>query len=248
MFDIRITVENINFEKTISSLMPAVLQKCREISRPNLVIRMLLELEDDALTVLLGIMQRLPEDAKVDLLCQLMNGNEKVLTEKFNEYLQKDMWGRNFRFERIYIEKRNSGIELVGRSVEIDYVELLANEELCETISDKAAGFVGFGRFGKILARQAGNVLKTVVGAAPEEAEKFGLKLLQREDMKKRFLKLAQNVLDQRGLEMELKSLFLEQPEKEEIILENNLETIEFSNQLEEELVKALAGYVRSVL
>ena len=61
MFDISITVENINFEKTISALMPGILQKCRKISKPNLVLRMLLEMEDDALTVLLGIMQRLSE-------------------------------------------------------------------------------------------------------------------------------------------------------------------------------------------
>ena len=64
MFDISITVENINFEKTISALMPGILQKCRKISKPNLVLRMLLEMEDDALTVLLGIMQRLSEDAQ----------------------------------------------------------------------------------------------------------------------------------------------------------------------------------------
>ena len=110
MFDISITVENINFEKTISALMPGILQKCRKISKPNLVLRMLLEMEDDALTVLLGIMQRLSEDAKVELLCQLMNGYGEVLTEKFNEYLKKDALGRNFRFQSIYMRKRNNGV------------------------------------------------------------------------------------------------------------------------------------------
>ena len=107
-----LTVENINFEKTISALMPGILQKCRKISKPNLVLRMLLEMEDDALTVLLGIMQRLSEDAKVELLCQLMNGYGEVLTEKFNEYLKKDALGRNFRFQSIYMRKRNNGVEL----------------------------------------------------------------------------------------------------------------------------------------
>ena len=248
MFDISITVENINFEKTISALMPGILQKCRKISKPNLVLRMLLEMEDDALTVLLGIMQRLSEDAKVELLCQLMNGYGEVLTEKFNEYLKKDALGRNFRFQSIYMRKRNNGVELVGCGVQIDYMALLDEEEVREKISDKAADFVGFGKFGKILARQAGNVLKTAVGAAPEEAEKFGLKLLQREDIKERLLKLAQDVLEQKGMDMELKSLFLEQTEEEGIILENNSGTIEISPELELELIKALAGYVRSVL
>lgn len=248
MFDISITVENINFEKTISALMPGILQKCRKISKPNLVLRMLLEMEDDALTVLLGIMQRLSEDAKVELLCQLMNGYGEVLTEKFNEYLKKDALGRNLRFQSIYMRKRNNGVELVGCGVQIDYVALLDQEEVREKINDKAADFVGFGKFGKILARQAGNVLKTAVGTAPEEAEKFGLKLLQREEIKERLLKLAQDVLGQKGMEMELKSLFLEQTEEEGIILENNSGTIEISPELELELIKALAGYVRSVL
>lgn len=248
MFDIRIAVENINFEETISALMPGILQKCRKISKPNLVLRMLLELEDDALTVLLGIMQRLSKDAKVELLCQLMNGYREVLTEKFNEYLQKDVWGRNFRFQSIYMGKRNNGVELVGCGIQIDYLALLGEEEIREKIGDKAADFVGVGRFGKILARQAGNVLKTAVGAAPEEAEKFGLRLLQRDDIKERLLKLAQNVLEQKGLKMELKSLFLEQTEEEGLILENNSGTIEFSPELEQELIKALAGYVRAVL
>ena len=49
-------------------------------------------------------------------------------------------------------------------------------------------------------------------------------------------------------MEMELKSLFLEQTEEEGIILENNSGTIEISPELELELIKALAGYVRFVL
>ena len=113
MFDISITVENINFEKTISALMPGILQKCRKISKPNLVLRMLLEMEDDALTVLLGIMQRLSEDAKVELLCQLMNGYGEVLTEKFNEYLKKGCIGGEISDFKVYtMRKRNNGVEL----------------------------------------------------------------------------------------------------------------------------------------
>ena len=56
MFDIRITIGTIGYEQTITALFPAVLEKCRGIQDPNLLLRLLLELGEDALPVLLGVM------------------------------------------------------------------------------------------------------------------------------------------------------------------------------------------------
>ena len=124
MFDISITVENINFEKTISALMPGILQKCRKISKPNLVLRMLLEMEDDALTVLLGIMQRLSEDAKVELLCQLMNGYGEVLTEKFNEYHIRQEMKQFANIKKFYL-KYEQQILFLSDMILLDSIQCL---------------------------------------------------------------------------------------------------------------------------
>ena len=72
MFDIRITIGTIGYEQTITALFPAVLEKCRGIQDPNLLLRLLLELGEDALPVLLGVMERLQGKAKQELLCQCM--------------------------------------------------------------------------------------------------------------------------------------------------------------------------------
>ena len=96
MFDIRITIGTIGYEQTITALFPAVLEKCRGIQDPNLLLRLLLELGEDALPVLLGVMERLQGKAKQELLCQCMNAYQTVLTEKLNEYLRTDAWGKSF--------------------------------------------------------------------------------------------------------------------------------------------------------
>ncbi|MEY8426616.1 hypothetical protein AALA00_02625 [Lachnospiraceae bacterium 46-15] len=247
MFDIRITIGTIGYEQTMTALFPAVLEKCQGIQNPNLLLRLFLELGEDALQVLLGVMERLPEGAKQELLCQCMNAYRTVLTEKLNEYLQTDVWGRNFVIRSMYIEFTGEGLELVGEGVSVDLRALLESERTQEKIHEAAAAFIGSGSIGKIFGSCAGSMLKQAAKAVPEETEKLGLKLLQREDVKNKLMGLAQAALEKRGLDLELKSLSFLTVCDADVIQDNRAVpgTLQIPPELEEELIKALAGYLR---
>lgn len=49
MFDIRIAVGRIGFEKTMKACFPAALDKCREIRNPSFLQRLFLELGEEFL-------------------------------------------------------------------------------------------------------------------------------------------------------------------------------------------------------
>lgn len=244
MFDIRITVGKIDYEKTIASLFPAVLNKCRELKDPNLLLRLFLELEEDALTVLLDILERLSEHAKRELLYQFLNAYRNVMTVKFNEFLQNNTLGRNFSVQNLYIEQTGETLELIGKNVSIDYAGLLECEEVNSKINETVASFIGFGGVGKLFAQHAGNALKAAAGNMPEETEKLGLKLIQREDMREKIRNLAQEALQKKELAMELKSLSFVQVPDGDLIYAEVPDTIKITPELEAELIKALAGYI----
>ena len=246
MFDIRITIGTIGYEQTITALVPAVLEMCRGIQDPNLLLRLLLELGEDALPVLLGVMERLQGKAKQELLCQCMNAYQTVLTEKLNEYLRTDAWGKSFVIRNVYIEHTGKGLELAGKGVSVDLRALAESEKAREKIYEAAAVFAGSGSIGRILGSCAGSMLKQAAKAVPEETEKLGLKLLQREDVKNKLMALAQTALEKRGLDLELKSLsFLAACDTDGTQCSGEVSGVRITPELEEELIKALAGYLR---
>ena len=227
MFDIRITIGTIGYEQTITALFPAVLEKCRGIQDPNLLLRLLLELGEDALPVLLGVMERLQGKAQ-------------------NEYLRTDAWGKSFVIRNVYIEHTGKGLELAGKGVSVDLRALAESEKAREKIYEAAAVFAGSGSIGRILGSCAGSMLKQAAKAVPEETEKLGLKLLQREDVKNKLMALAQTALEKRGLDLELKSLsFLAACDTDGTQCSGEVSGVRITPELEEELIKALAGYLR---
>lgn len=248
MFDIRITIGKIDYEKTIISLFPAALDKCRTLQNPSLLFRLFLELGEDAMPVLLGIMQQLPESAKQELLCQFMNNYHKVLTDKLNEYLQEDTLGKNFKILDLYIKQTSEGLELIGEGISIDYKTLLESENVRFKINKTASdALINFGGIGKIFANHAGDVLKKAVETVPRETEKLGLKLIQRQDIKDKLKNLAQTMLQKKELILELKTLsFI--PVCDVVAVQSDKivsRTIKISSKLETQLVKALAAYLR---
>lgn len=248
MFDIRITVGEIDYEKTMKALFPGILAKCRELESRNTLIRLFLELGEDAVEILLGIMGRLSDAAKQELLCQCMNGYRPVLTDRINEYLQTDSLGRNFVIRDIYMERTAGGLELLGEGVRVDYNGLLENEGVQSRLDAAAASVKGLGGLGKIFVQHTVKALKTAAKAVPEETERLGLKLLQKEEIRRKLCDLAQGGLQKRGLILELKGLSFVQgcDSEEEGIVEIYSHSLRLTPELETELIKALAGYLHS--
>lgn len=248
MFDVRIKVGKVGYEKTITTLFPAILDKCWEHQASNLLFRLLLELGEDALPVLFGIIERLSEDTKKELTIQLMNGYHNALTDMFNGYLQKDSLGRNFTVQNIYIQQKDGVLELIGEGVNVDYKSLCSNDEIRSKINVAALSINGFGEAGKKFAYHAGNALRGVAGAIPWGTERLGLKLMQREEIKEKLIDLAQAALEEKGLQMELESISFVQACDQDVVSGKAFGDLKISDELETELIKALAGYIRMVV
>lgn len=240
MFDIRITIGRIDYEKTMTSLFPMALSRCREIQEQNLILRLFLELGEDAVPVLLGLIGRISEAVRQELLCQCINSYRILLTDKLNESLRLNSWGKNFKIRSLRMEQTGESLALIGEGVSADYRALLASDGTQAKINE----VVGMGSFGKFV----GMALNKAVEVAPEETERLGLKLMQREDIKKKLLDLTQSALQKEGVEIELREISMMESDPMAIYCDDEKGWLKFSPELEAELLQALAEYLRMLV
>ena len=67
MLSANIKITNIDYETTFEQVFPLLREKISSLNSKNLIIRLFQKRDDAALSVLLGIMNRLPEDSKTEM-------------------------------------------------------------------------------------------------------------------------------------------------------------------------------------
>lgn len=70
MINARINISEIEYEKSLANLFPIGLEKCRKMENPNLAIRFLLKMGDTSMEAALGILNRMDEKNKGELISQ----------------------------------------------------------------------------------------------------------------------------------------------------------------------------------
>jgi len=73
MISVNIKVVDIEYGRTFRQIFPPLKEKLSTMQSKNLLIRLFQKLDDVALPVLLGIMERLPGGAKDELLAMCLN-------------------------------------------------------------------------------------------------------------------------------------------------------------------------------
>lgn len=257
MVNARIIIRDIDYEKSFANLFPIGLEKCRRMENPNLAIRFLLKMGDASMEAALGILNRMGEESKGELLCGLVNLYCREIQSALNALLQKDELGRNICIGDIYMAQDAAGrLSLVGGNIKIDYGSLLKNDTVKQKIGDFAGNAIRKTRFGasdtllKVVKETAGSVAEFAVGAAPDLAEKKALSVISGEENKGRLLHMAEQVLKEKGLCVSLEDFAFVQeafPGRQgEVIVKDAKEgKFECSPALEEELLDAVAGYLK---
>ena len=260
MIHANITLKEIYYEKSFANLFPMGIEKCRKMENPNLAVRFLLKMGDASMTAALGILNLMDEKSKGELLCGLVNLYCQEIQSALNALLQKDELGKNICIGDVYMAQDSEGqLSFVGRNIKADYSGLMKNDTVKQKIGDYASKtvkktiFGGIDLFQKVAADGAGFAAEIAAEVAPKEVEKKVLSVMNQKENKDRLLHMAEQVLEERGLCVKLEDFVFVQEassdDQDEVVVEDAKERkFELSAALEEELLGAVAGYLKILL
>lgn len=260
MINVEINIGAIDYAKSFASLFPVGIEECRKMENPNLAVRFLLKTGDASMTAALGVLNLMDEKCKGELLCELVNLYCREILSALNGLLQKDELGRNISIGDIYMVQDSEGrLSLIGRNIEVDYSGLMKNETVKQKIGDYAGETIKKTIFGgsdilrKVVEDAAGSVAEFAVGVAPDMTEKKVLSIMNKEENKNRLLHMAEQVLAEKGLYVGLEDFVFvqEMPSgiQGEAVVEDVIERkFELSPELEDELLNAVAGYLKTLV
>lgn len=260
MLSVKITISEIGYEKSFANLFPMGMQKCRKMGNPNLAIRFLQKMGDASMTAALGILNLMNESSKGELLCGLVNLYCREILSALNGLLQKDKLGRNICIGDLYMLQDSEGrLSLIGSNIKVEYSGLMKNETVKQKIGDYAGNAIKKTIFGgndtlrKVVEDTAGSVAEFAVGMAPDMAEKKILDVMNKEENKNRLLHMAEQVLEERGLCVRLEDFAFAQEmfsgiQGKAVVEHAKERKFELSPALEDELLDAVAGYLKMLL
>ncbi len=265
MIHAEIAIGEIQYEKSFRNLFPSVIETCKKMNTSNLAIRFLLKMEDASMTAVAGILNRMDEKCKGQLLCGFANLYCQEIQEALNTLLQQDELGRNISIGEIYMGKDSGGqLFLSGRNIKADYSAIMKNNTVKQKIGEyanqavKKSVFGGIGLLQKVASEGAGIVAEIAAEAAPDVMEKTLISIMNNEENKYRLLQMAEQVLEERGICVRLKNFVFVQEENFDLqedtagkIVEergSSERKIVLSPELEEGLLDAVAGYLKSLV
>ncbi len=221
MISVNIKVVDIEYERTFQQIFPILKEKLNAAESKNPLIRLFQKLDNAALPVLLGIMKRLPESTKDELLAMCLNTYSGRICEMLNTGLAKHPYGKFLKIGWVSIIQEREALYLwIGR-IQVDYKGL---------VKEKVTG-------------RMGGIASMLVG---ENLEKLALKLLWTEESKQKLIELAQDTLGKYGFDMGLADIQMMKDTEE---CEDSVETeayLALTDEMEEDILDALAGYLKN--
>lgn len=260
MISVKITIKEIHYEKSFESLFPMGMQKLQKVDDPNLSIRFLLKMGHASMTAVLGILELMNEKSKGEILCNLVNLYCPEIQSALNILLQKDDLGKNIAIGDIYMAQETGGrLIFIGRDIKVNYDRLAKNDTVKQKIGEFANEAVKKSIIGKIdllqkaVANGAGIAAEVAAGIAPKEVEKKILSVMNKDENKWKLLRMAEQVLAEKGLCLILEDAVFTQEDSSALQAVPAQETgkerkFEMSAELEEELLDTVARYLKMLL
>lgn len=220
MLSTSIKISNIDYEKTFQQVFSVIKDKIGSLESKNMIIRLFQKLDDAALPVLLGVMTRLPEETKNELLVQCLNAYSLKIKVKLNEELVKNAFGKYLTVGCISAVSENNNLYLWIGQVKVDYKSL---------VKEKLGGKIG-----------------GIAASFPiEKLEKMGMELLWTNESEQKLIALAKSTLDKYGFVMELDDVRLMLDKEEPVDVMDGEAHLELSDKVETDILDALAGYLK---
>ena len=235
MLSATIKIKNIDYENTFIHLFPVVSEKLMAMDSKKMVIRLFQQLGDTALPVLLGLMSRLPENTKNELLVRSLNAYAPRLVDIMNKEFMKDKWGQCIQIEAISVDQQDDGMLLKVGQIKVNYRALFETEQVKKAMGDRLGKYAG-------MARKAASMAGVL---APNTFERKGLELLWRDENKERIMALIYSALIKHGINLELGELQIMQTAKLPELIAENSPRFTLSEEMETDIITALAGYLQ---
>lgn len=261
MLAVSIKISNIDYEKTFRQMFPMVKDKINSMESENKIIRLFQKLDDAALHILLGVMMRLPEETKNELLVQFTNTYSHKINEKLNEELVKNNLGKHLTVGCLSVIQEYDNLYLWINQVKADYKALVKeklgrsvfffpSKEKVEKMGMKLPWTDGNQQnkmgYKTFLKEKVGDKLGGIADFFPKEkVEKMGIELLWTDENKQKLMALVKSALDKYGFVMELDDIQLVQDKEEPVEAVEGEVYLELSDKVETDIVDALAGYLK---
>lgn len=220
MISVNIKVVDIEYERTFQQIFPLLKEKFGAVESKNLLIRLFQKLNDAALPVLLGIMERLQEDTKDELLAICLNTYSGRICEMLNAEMAKHPYGKFLKIGRVFTVQEREALYLWIGQIQVDY-KGLAKEKVT-------------GKMGQVVSLHVG-----------EKLEKFALELLWTEESRQKLIELAQGALGKYGFAMGLADIQMMKDTKEYGDFIEEEAHLTLTDGMETDILDALAGYLR---
>lgn len=257
MIGAQIEIADIDYKRTFQNIFPKALTKWEEMENPHLMIRFLQKMGDASMTAALGILELLSEEEKGALLCEISSLYGQEIMLLLNNYLAGDDLGKNIQVGELLMMQDGGKMILSVRDIKIDYDSLLKNESVQDKIGDLAGQIAGRisrnSRLRQFAAGSAKLAASAAVHMAPEEVERQAIAVLRKEKYRTRFLEIAKQVLEKKGIYLSLADIALL---RETNIVDSgeDIKVIEeecgsqISGDLEEALLEAVTAYLKQLL
>ena len=251
MLQMKLTLKDIGYEAVVKMAYPTLLRKISGTPSRNLLVRLTQELDKDGEKVLVTLMEKLPQDAKNQLVCHCLNSYGTTLVGKLNEYLQEDTWGKAIVLDSCTAELDNGKLVLTARNVQADFKAILKEASESKNLEKIAGRVVGNGLLGAFAAKAAAKVAEQAVQATetmtPEELEAAGVALLNKDTVQKKLMDVIANALTKKNIPLAVEEISVESFDLVVIPDENAQNLLDLPEELEDALIKALADFLREI-
>lgn len=251
MLQIKLTLKDINYEAVVKMVYPTLLRKISETPSRNLMVRLIRELEEDGEKVLVALMEKLPQDAKNQLVCHCLSSFGATLAGKLNEYLREDTWGKVFVLDSFTAELDNGSLVLTARNVQADFKAMLKEASESKNLEKIAGRVVGNRLLSTFAAKAAAKVAEQAAQATEamtsEELEAAGVALLNKDSVQKKLMDVIANALTKKNIPLAVEEISVESCDLVVLPDEDAQSLLDLPEELEDALIKALADFLREV-
>lgn len=251
MLQIKLTLTDINYEAVVKMVYPTLLRKISETPSRNLLVRLIRELGEDGEKVLVALTEKLPQNAKDQLVCHCLSSFGTTLAAKLNEYLREDTWGKAFVLDSFTAELDNGRLILTARNVQVDFKAILMEASESKNLEKIAGRVVGNGLLGAFAAKAAAKVAEQAaqaIEAMPqEELEAAGIALLNKDSVQKKLMDIIRNALAKKKIPLTIEEISVESFDLVVLPDENAQSILDLPEELEDALIKALADFLREM-
>lgn len=225
LLNIKAGISSINYKASLNNLLPAALEKCKNMPKQGGAVGFFQELNDASVNDISHILKCLPDSFYSRLLCITSRLYGCEITKSINSAIKNQGFGNSIKINEVLLNQENNGrLILYLNHVEADYNNLikLSGEKLPE-------GFIYF-----ILKK----IIPVLSGIPSHKYEDKILSILQNSFVKKGLEGMAGKSLLNNGIVLDIDEIIFSKAD-DNIVEAIELEKLEYA---EEDFLNILAS------